>query len=138
MKTRKLETMTDFIRGVLAYTSESFDYERGIALISWYSDLLDQPLKVDMFVGMNALFPNFELVSNSSHAMKNSYKNAFCVSIEDEFEVTLYRESKYSTSKNGMCYITSCHLNKVEDLCGGDIEFNMDSKYAETEIEIDQ
>lgn len=136
MNIKNLDTMTDFVLGVLDYTHESNDCERGIDLIRWYSELLKQPLKVDMFVGMNALFPNFELVSSSSHAMKNSYKNAFCVSIKDEFEVTLYRKSKHSTSKNGMCYIASYHLNKVEDLCGRDIEFNMDSEYAESEIEL--
>ena len=137
MKTRKLETMTDFIRGVLGYTSESHNYERGIALIRWYSDLLNQPLELDMFVGDNPLLPEFSVVSNLYHVVNDGLIAGVFKSDNGEFHITLYRKSEHSISKNGMAFITSYHLKTIGDLCGKDLEFNIESKYAETEIEID-
>lgn len=136
MKTDNLKTMTEFVRGILDYTHESHNYERGIDLLKWYSDLLNEPLNINMFTGENPLFPNFNIVANSKYATQNNIENSVFKFANKEFGITLYRNSKYSTSKSGMCYITSYHLKKVEDLCGRDIEFNIDSEYSKSEIEL--
>ena len=70
MTVRELMSMADYVNQILAYVNESKNYERGIKLIEWYSDLIHLPLTLDMFVSTNPLFPNLCLwkATNSSVA----------------------------------------------------------------------
>ena len=134
MTVRELMSMADYVNQILAYVNESKNYERGIKLIEWYSDLIHLPLTLDMFVSTNPLFPKFVFAESHEQALrKNSTQSVFVFS-DSEFGVTLYRKSEYSKSKSGMCYITSYHLKTVKDLCDKDIDFSLDSIYAETDL----
>lgn len=134
MSIRKLVTMTDYVNQILAYTNESKNYERGIKLIDWYSELLQQPISLDMFTGDKPLFLNFKVVKSQNEALSYGYKNTIWYFGKHEFATTLYRKSEYSTSKDKMCFITSYHLKTIEDLCNKDIDFNMLSKYSENDL----
>ena len=134
MSLRKLITMTDFVNQILAYTNESNNYKRGIELIDWYAELIQQPITMEMFKGDNPLFPNFKIVESQNEATENRFNNAIWYFGKGEFATTLYRKSEYSTTKNGMCFISSYHLKTIEQLCDKDIDFSMLSKYAESEL----
>jgi len=134
MSLRKLIPMTDFVNQILAYTKESNNYQRGIQLIDWYAELIQQPISMEMFKGDNPLFPNFKIVESQKEATENNYKNAIWYFGNGEFATTLYRKSEHSTTKSGMCFITSFHLSTIEQLCDKDIDFSMLSEYAESDI----
>lgn len=134
MSLRKLIPMTDFVNQILAYTQESNNYKRGIEIINWYADLIQQPIKMEMFKGENPLFPNFKIVESQKEATENNYKNAVWYSGKGGFATTLYRKSECSTAKSGMCFITSYQLKTIEQLCDKDIDFSMLSEYAESDL----
>lgn len=124
--------MTNHVHEVLSYTHESCNWERGISLIDWYSDLLSKSLCPDMFRGENPLFPNFKIVDCQSEAAQRGVELAFFPYGSDEFAVTIYCENKYK--KGQMCYHTKYHLKTVEDLCDMNVLFNVDSEFSKTDL----
>lgn len=134
MSIRKLITMTDYVNEILAYTHESKNYERGNDLLEWYSELLARPIDLEMFKSNNPLFPNFNIVESQKQATLSRHSQSIHPFGDNEFAITLYRESKHSSSENGMCYITSYHLKTIEDLCGKDITYSLKSELLDTEL----
>lgn len=132
MKT-KLIPMTDFVKDILSYVNESQSHERAIQLIEWYSDLISLPLKIDMFEGDNPLFPDFKVVEYMRD-LNGNLASQVVLPCEHDFTVILYRRSEYSTAKDGMCFIATYNLKKVEDLCSMQVLINRSSEYAESEL----
>ncbi len=134
MTLRKLIPMTDYVNQILAYVHESHNYERGIKLIQWYSELIAQPIQMDMFTAKNSLFPNFKFVDSQKQALDENLLQSIHNFGKNGFAVTLYRKSEHSNAKSGMCFITSYHLKTINDLCNKDIDFNIESDYAESSL----
>lgn len=136
METRKLLTMTDFVKEILDYVDESQNYQRGIDLIRNYHELIKQPLTMDMFAGEKSLFPSFHVVENIAAATSGECKQAI-FPFGSGIGATLYRKAPDNIkSKTGMCYTTSFNLKTVEDLCGKDILYNVNSEYSEINVDI--
>ena len=134
MSLRKLITMTEFVNQTLSYTNESHNYERGIELINWYSNLIQQPITINMFTDANPLFPNFKIVDGVIDAVNNKYKNSVWLFGRNEFAVTLLRDSHSVSKKKGMGFRTSYHIRTIEQMAGMDVDFNMLSDYAESDL----
>jgi hypothetical protein len=91
MELRRLISMNDFVNQTLAYVYESHNYERGMAIIKWYSNLINQPISFDMFQGEKPLFPNFHIVDSQKEAYDMRYKNSIFRFGEKEYGMTLQR-----------------------------------------------
>jgi len=133
MKTKPLISMSNHVLDILSYTHESHDYQRGIALIKWYSDLLTLPLNLDMFRGEKPLFPDFVITNTQSESTNRGLKQAIFPYGNDSFAVTIYCQHKYG-KKGQMCYHTKYHLKTVEDLCDMNVLFSLNSEFSETEL----
>lgn len=113
MKEMKLIPLSDFVNDVLTYVNESHNYERGIKLIKWYSELLDQPLSLDMFIGDNPLFEGFHLEKMNA---KKGYDKVSSEHIG--LEIFIKKEGNYT----------------IDLLSESGLEINIMSEYAETDL----
>lgn len=126
---RKLIPMTDYVNQILAYVNESKNHERGIELIKWYSELINQPLKIELFQGEEPLFPSF-VTENQSIAISNKRKKSIWL-----FGLDDLGEKEYAvTAYKGNGYYSKYHLKKVEDLCEMELDFNLQSEFCETDL----
>ena len=98
MKLTKLISMSDFVKEVLNYVSESKNSERGIFLIKQYSEFLDTDLDTEFFKGKNPLFPDFKVVGTQNEALEKRYKNSFWYFGGGQFATILYRKREHSKS----------------------------------------
>ena len=128
MTLTKLISMSDFVKEVLNYVSESKNNERGIFLIKQYSEFLDTDLDTEFFKGKNPLFPDFKVIGTQNEAIEKRYKNSFWYFGSGQYATTLYRKSEHS--KTGNAYISSYHLRKISDLCDKEIYFDCDCELA--------
>ena len=126
MNLRKLIPMTDYVNQVLAYVEESHNYQRGIELIKWYSEFIQQPIQVEMFKSEEPLFPALTYIDSREHLMPNTITR-----YDVDFAVKLYRKSPHLKR---MSEITSFHLAKIEDLCDKELDFNIDSDFVDTNL----
>jgi hypothetical protein len=114
----KLITLNSFVTEVEQYARESLNYERIAQLIFAYSDFLNQPISEEMFVGHNALFPNF-IKCPQKYASENRVDKSFDNFGENEFQVSIRRVvGKEYGQKDRMSLVTSYHLKIVNDLVG--------------------
>ena len=128
----KLISINEHVKSIIDYVEESKNERRGIELIKWYSDLINQPLSFDMFDGANPLFPNFKITDSHRESTERNIKNSIHRFGDNEFSMTLYRKS--DRSKTGYAYMTYFHLKNVIDLCDKDVEFNIESDYAASDL----
>ena len=110
----KLINLNQFTKEIEDYVHESNNVERGLQLIFAYNDFLSQPIKEEMFIGENPLFPNFVKCSQKE-AITKGIENSFNNFGKDEFYVRVYRKHGH---ENKPGYLTSFHLKTVNDLVG--------------------
>lgn len=110
----ELKTLNEFTEDIEDYVNESRNEERGLKLIFAFNDFLNQPIKEDMFIGENPLFPDF-VKCTTKEAITQGIKKSFNNFGKDEFCVSIYQ--KYGPEKKPS-YVTSFHLKTVNDLVG--------------------
>lgn len=116
----KLRTLNEFTEDIEDYVNESKNVERGLKLIFAYNDFLNQPIKEEMFIGENPLFPNF-VKCTQKEATTKGIEKSFDNFGKDEFYVCVYRKYGY---ENKPTYVTSFHLKTVNDLVGKIDDYN--------------
>ncbi|MDQ5929997.1 MAG: hypothetical protein QG594_1780 [Bacteroidota bacterium] len=119
----KLISMTEFVQQtedcVLQFMTEKTAYENIVA----YKNFLLQPIKADMFLGEEPLFPYF-VQSNRKIALENNIEKSFDVYGDNAFLVTIRRPvAKHSKTSS---INTWFHLKTVGDLVGKVVEYEFD------------
>lgn len=120
----KLITLNSFVAEVEQYALESLNYERATQLIFAYNDFLNQAISEEMFIGDNALFPNFTKCTQK-FSSENRLDKSFDNFGGNEFQVSIMRiVGKEYGQQDKICLVTSYHLKIVNDLVGKFDDYN--------------
>jgi len=89
-----------------------------------YAKFLNKNITEDMFIGENAIFPDFVKCSQKDAAIKGISKS-FDNFGKNEFSITILRLSgKEYGQKDKLSYVTSYHLKKINDLVKDGVYYN--------------
>lgn len=113
-----LRTLNHFVVEIEQYVKESFDYQKLIEVIFAYNDFLNQPIREEMFLGENPLFPEF-IKCSQKYASENRIDKSFDNFGENEFSLSVRKwwGQEYGR-KETFGLVTSYHLKTVNDLVG--------------------
>lgn len=129
MAIRKLIPMVEYTNQILEYVYGSKNYERGIALIKWYNDLLQLPLEESMFTGEKPLFPNFIFSEENRDGITKNVAFSFG---ENGFGIRRIGIEKRVDNKRRI--IETYHLKTVADLCNMELDFDNEYSFVDTDL----
>jgi hypothetical protein len=122
----KLITLNKFVEDIENYVNESKNISRALQLIFDYQKFLSQPIKEEMFLGDDTLFPGFVKATQKEATIRRFEKTFYNFGKDGFYVSVLHKE--YGEDKKP-CFVTSFHLKTVGDLVGKVDECNGKDPY---------